>query len=239
MTKSFFLYAYRQQTSAAASVGLGLVIASISSLTLLPLPQEQARTVELSLIAPPPKVVQPETLPVLKPAKPLAKTPVKRSQPEQVRPSPKPPAPEPPPNLSADASAPQQQADIRADRITAELPKEVVPTQPVLQKKQASTISLEGAYENELKNLLEEKKTYPTSRQASIERPEGAVEVCMSLNRKGELVTSELVSRSGSIILDRSAQRLVSSLSYPAFPAGAFEGESQRRFCVVLEYRRK
>lgn len=221
-------------------MGLGLAIASISSLTLLPLPQEQGRTVELSLVAPLPKVVQPTMPPVSKPPKPLPKFPVKAApEPERVRPSPKPPVPEPPSSPSAEVLAPPQQAVTRADRVTADVPKEVVPSQPVSQTNRVSKTSLERAYEMELKSLIEAKKTYPTSRQASIERPEGDVEVCMSLNRKGELITSVIESRSGSIILDRSATRLVSSLSYPAFPADAFSQEMQRRFCVVLEYRTK
>lgn len=220
-------------------MGLGLAIASVSSLALLPLPQEQNRTVELSLVSPPPRVVQPVTPSVLTPSRPLAKTPVKRSQQEQVRPTPKPPAPEPQPETSSDLTTSKRQVDIREDRVAADLPKQFVPTPPVFEASKASTTSLERAYVNEIKSLLEKKKAYPTSRQASIERPEGDVEICMSLNRKGELITSDLVSRSGSIILDRSAQRLVSSLSYPAFPVGAFGEDSKRSFCVVLEYRRK
>jgi protein TonB len=196
--------------------------------------------VELSLVSPPPKAAKPNSRPSTKLPELTTKPPVE-PLPTAERDSAKPERPtlELPPNPAPEFITSQQPVTTRADRVVDNLPAEARSTASASRQTPPSTIDVERAYELELKTLIEAKKTYPSNRQASIERPEGAVEVCLSLNRNGERLSSEIVSRSGSIILDRSALSLVSSLNYPAFPSDAFRQETQRRFCVVLEYRRK
>lgn len=229
--------------AALGSLFAALTLVSLSSFSIVSVPERKETTVELTLVAPPPSYVPPPEPP------PVVARPKPKPKERKAMPSPPPEAknlpseqtPEPVPanDLSTNADlSPEISSNVSTQPISPPLDKSPKPA-PARPVSSSSSQSIERAYEKTLKDLIESKKVYPTGRQASIERPEGRVEVCMSLNRKGELITSSVSSRSGSIILDRAALRLVSSLSYPAFPLAAFSDDVERQFCVVLDYRRK
>jgi periplasmic protein TonB len=229
--------------AALGSLFAALTLVLLSSFSIVSVSERKEATVELTLVAPPPSYVPPpEPPPVVTRPKPKPKerraTP---TPPPEAKTLPNEQTPEPVPanDLSTNTDlSPEMSGDVSTQPISPPLDNSPQPA-PARPVSSSSSQSIERAYEKRLKDLIESKKVYPTGRQASIERPEGRVEVCMSLNRNGELITSSMASRSGSIILDRAALRLVSSLSYPAFPSAAFSDDLERQFCVVLDYRRK
>jgi protein TonB len=93
-----------------------------------------------------------------------------------------------------------------------------------------------ASFESVIKAAIEAKKSYPTGRQAMLERPVGTVGLCMLLSRAGKLLESRIAVSSGSILLDGAARRLVSSISFPAFPETYLVGKGQNEFCVRLKY---
>lgn len=92
-------------------------------------------------------------------------------------------------------------------------------------------------YERKIRTLVESKKQYPTSRQASIEKPTGKIALCVMLGRSGNVRSVDVSSSSGSLLLDNAAVRLVESLSYPAFGEASFPGEPSHVFCMTLDYQ--
>lgn len=100
----------------------------------------------------------------------------------------------------------------------------------------AGSAAQSAAFEAFVKSAIEAKKSYPTGRQALLERPVGTVSICMVLNRAGRLLDSRIADSSGSILLDSAAKRLVSSVSFPPFPESYLVGKGQNEFCVRLKY---
>ncbi|MEZ0361998.1 MAG: TonB family protein [Hydrogenobacter sp.] len=81
-----------------------------------------------------------------------------------------------------------------------------------------------------VKRLIEAKKVYPE--EAKRYGVEGKVTLRLTLDRDGRLKNLQVVRSSGSFILDREAQKLISSLKFPPLPSG-----EEYTFQVVIEYK--
>jgi len=93
-----------------------------------------------------------------------------------------------------------------------------------------------ASFADKIRQLINAAKAYPTGREAMTQRPEGTVEVCVTLARNGEYVDANVKESSGSILLDQAGKRLVARLRYPAFDESAFRGQAQHEFCIRLKY---
>ncbi|MDB5395499.1 MAG: energy transducer TonB [Rhodospirillales bacterium] len=137
------------------------------------------------------------------------------------------PKPTPSPK-AAPIAAPQETAVVSAQPVNAP---------PVAQAAPPPTTPAENdAYTAQIKAYLESIKHYPTSKEARLQRPRGAVDVWIVVDRSGAMKEAEIENSSGSLILDGAALSTVRGAAYPAFPAGAFKGESTHRFKVQLNY---
>lgn len=112
--------------------------------------------------------------------------------------------------------------------------QEVAKPQPA---RPVSNASADLAYEARVKTLIEGRKSYPTGRQAMIEKPQGTVHVCVTVSRSGSSQGVSIKESSGSNLLDSAAKRLLQSLEYPAFPESVFAGEESHVICTNLEYK--
>jgi protein TonB len=182
-------------------------------LTLRPLSQEtrtEGPIMHVSLAAP----VEPP--PVAVPATPTPATP---------RPTRSPTSPAAP----TQAPSPQPQAPSAAPSLPQALAAPAMPSAP-------SAAQIESAYAAVVRQRIEQEKVYPTSREARIQHPEGAVECWFVLSRDGALVDAGVLRSAGGI-LDRQALVTIRRSRYAPFPQEAFVGEGQHRFTVELAFR--
>jgi protein TonB len=96
--------------------------------------------------------------------------------------------------------------------------------------------SLAARYESILRAYLEKIKRYPSSREARLARPEGIVRVWLELSRTGELIAVGILESSGFNLLDSETIKTIKSGTFPAFPDGAFIGETTHKFIANLNY---
>lgn len=237
MALSLF-YRHRRKLAFAVTCSAALLSATVPwrMLQAAQVEPEKPQIVELAPVDEPPKPTPeppPPEPPKVQPvqprevlAKPLAPAPV--SRPEPVVPAATeaahanvteaPPAPKPVP---ARAEPPVQAPPV------AEPPP---PPPPV----QAANTS--ASFADKIRQLINAAKAYPSGREAMTQRPEGTVEVCVTLARNGEYVDANVKESSGSILLDQAGKRLVARLRYPAFDESAFRGQAQHEFCIRLKY---
>jgi protein TonB len=98
--------------------------------------------------------------------------------------------------------------------------------------------ALEGAWQQALRRDLDARKRYPTGRQASLERPEGNVEVWLEVDRSGRVLASGISTKARSMLLNRAALSSLQGISQvKPFPPEAFAGQSSRRFTATFTYR--
>ncbi|KFF73083.1 energy transducer TonB [Pectobacterium brasiliense] len=174
---------------------------------------------------------EPEPTPVNDPAPIIEATPVTPPKPE-VKPKPKPevkpkaetkPKPTPTP---AKPTTPRPEAP-------AKRPAPAAPSAPSV-----NAAALENSYAQALRAQLEQTKRYPTGRQASLERPEGRVEVWLEVDRTGRVIDSGISSKARSMLLNRAAQASLQSIKQVrAFPADAFAGQNTKRFLATFDYQ--
>ncbi|MBN3056658.1 MULTISPECIES: energy transducer TonB [Pectobacterium] len=173
----------------------------------------------------------PEPTPVNEPDPIIEATPVTPPKPE-VKPKPKPevkpkaetkPKPTPTP---AKPTTPRPEAP-------AKRPAPAAPSAPSV-----NVAALENSYAQALRAQLEQTKRYPTGRQASLERPEGRVEVWLEVDRTGRVIDSGISSKARSMLLNRAAQASLQSIKQVrAFPADAFAGQNTKRFLATFDYQ--
>ena len=96
--------------------------------------------------------------------------------------------------------------------------------------------SVSSVYEAQLRAYLEKIKRYPTSREARLTRPQGAVRVWLEISRSGQVLGVGVMSSSGSNLLDGEALKTLKNGFYPAFPDEAYVGESAHKFSATLSY---
>ena len=92
-------------------------------------------------------------------------------------------------------------------------------------------------FESRIRDLVEARKRYPTGRDVSLQKPEGAVDLCVTLRRDGDVTDVRIRRSSGSYILDGAGRRLLGSMQFPPFPEDFVPDAGTHAFCMVLDYR--
>lgn len=216
--------------------------------TLKVQPQYDESTMELVLAEPPAPEPVPEPEPQPEPVPEPQPQPVPQPEPAPIaapEPAPQPaiaPKPKPQPKPKP---KPQQKPKPVAQPAPTARPQSQPRPQPARSAPAApaaSTVAnagaLESGYLQALRRDLEQRKRYPTGRQASLERPEGSVEIWLEVDRSGRVVASGIASKARSMLLNRAASSSLQSISQlKPFPEGAFAGQSRKRFTATFNYR--
>ncbi|MGD8163505.1 energy transducer TonB [Pantoea sp. FN0307] len=217
--------------------------------TLKVQPRYDESTMELVLAEPPAPVTpaepEPGPAPQPDPAPPPQPLPDPEPQPvaePQPTPPVAPPQPKPKPKPTTQPkpahkpkAPPRSQPTAAA---TAPLRTSAASRAPAASNNVASAGALESGYLQALRRDLEQRKRYPTGRQASLERPEGSVEVWLEVDRSGRVLASGIAGKARSMLLNRAASSSLQSISQlKPFPEGAFAGQSRKRFTATFNYR--
>ena len=206
---------------------------------LVELPAEQPDPEPQTETPPPEPQPVPEPIPEPQPVieapapEPVAPPPPAKPQPKP-QPKPKPvakpkPATEPRPTVkSAPANArPAAKKTPAAPAAPAATPAPAV-----------NAAALENGWIAALRRDLEAQKRYPTGRQASLERPEGEVEVWLEVDRSGRVLDSGVTTKARSMLLNRAATSSLQNMKQvKPFPADAFAGQRSKRFTATFNYR--
>ena len=144
---------------------------------------------------------------------------------------PEPPQPEPVPEPQPEIP-PQIQPEPEPEAVA----EPVVPApEPIIQ---ANVQAVENGYLQALRRELEQRKRYPSGRQASLERPQGNVEVWLEVDRSGRVLASGIASRAPNMLLNRAALSSLQSISQlKPFPEEAFAGQSSKKFTATFNYQ--
>lgn len=241
------LYRYRHLVSWVLTLLAASCIPFISQrhVPAIQLHPDEAVT-ELALVAPEP---EPLPAPDPEPVPPEPVTPPVIEQ-EDAPPAPEPiPKPRPKPRpvsrpehrSPAPSVAPSRKVPA-APSPPVESPKPVVsppvPAAPVPVAPKVNAHAIEGSYLQALRHELEQYKRYPTGRQASLEQPQGSVEVWLDVDRSGHVLASGISSKAASMLLNRAATTTLQSINQvQPFPTDAFAGQASKRFTVTFEYQ--
>ncbi|TWI54819.1 protein TonB [Pseudomonas duriflava] len=189
-----------------------------------PVPEEPSPPVEpvvaeAEVIEPPKPKPKPKPKPVEKPKPPVAKPappkPVVKTEPARPKPAPSQPV----------ARAPAPVAPKPA-------PVSALSPAPAI-----NTAALESTYTAALRRELEKYKQYPHGREASLQRPEGAVVLWLVVDRRGNVIDSGIETKARNMLLNRAAQTSLRRMERVSpFPAEAFAGKEQQRFTVTFNY---
>ncbi|MGB8667941.1 MAG: energy transducer TonB [Serratia inhibens] len=209
-------------------------------------PRYDDTTMELALVEPEPES-QPEP-PVETPPQPEPPPPEPEPIPEPVVPAPEPiieakPVPKPQPKPKPKPVKEKAKPAEKARPISApSTPKALVskpastPAAPAAPKVNAQAI--ENGYLQALRRELEQRKRYPSGRQASLERPQGNVEVWLEVDRSGRVLSSGIANKAASMLLNRAAMSSLQSISQvKPFPSDAFAGQTTKRFSATFNYQ--
>ncbi|MCG8709627.1 energy transducer TonB [Brenneria sp. 4F2] len=220
-----------------------MVVTQQSSIKVQPHYDESA--IELSLADPTP--AEPETPPVEKLPEPEPEpvvTPEPIETPEPiVAPPPKPePKPEPRPQAKPKPTPRPKPVTPPTNRQTAAVnapsSKPVAAPTPAIAPPKVNAQALENGYIQALRGQIEQLKRYPTGRQASLERPEGKVEVWLEVDRNGRILNSGINQKAASMLLNRAATSTLQSITQvKPFPADAFAGQNTKRFLATFHYQ--
>ncbi|CAI2068123.1 transport protein TonB [Serratia ficaria] len=205
-------------------------------------PHYDETAIELALVEPEPAPEpQPETPPqpepppepelIPEPAVPAPEPIV------EARPVPKPqPKPKPKPKPIKEKAKPVEQAKPVRPAPRALVSKPAAPPVPAAPKVNAQAI--ENGYLQALRRELEQRKRYPSGRQASLERPQGNVEVWLEVDRSGRVLSSGVANKAASMLLNRAAMSSLQSLgAVKPFPSEAFAGQTTKRFTATFNYQ--
>ncbi|HHK5724984.1 energy transducer TonB [Serratia ureilytica] len=209
-------------------------------------PRYDETAIELALVEPEPAPEpQPETPPEPQPEPP---PPEPEPIPEPVVPAPEPiveakpvpkPQPKPKPKPVKEKAKPVEKPKPApaAPRALASKPAaQPAPAAPAAPKVNAQAI--ENGYLLALRRELEQRKRYPTGRQASLERPQGNVEVWLEVDRSGRVLSSGIANKAASMLLNRAAMSSLQSISsVKPFPSDAFAGQTTKRFTATFNYQ--
>jgi protein TonB len=206
MAMSWSFYQRRETTAQVGTVAIGVLILVMSQVIVM---QQEAPASE-----------EPISLTIMAPAVSPDKVV------EQVIQTPPPPKPmvEPPKEIVpvTDAPAPAIQEKVQPPK----------PVEPQVQPK--GNPDAESMFAQDVRSRIERKKIYPdTARDLGMS---GEVEVLYELDRSGNLVRAEIVSSSGSKLLDQAALRAVKTAAYKAFPEDAWLGSSSKVFKTKLVF---
>lgn len=98
------------------------------------------------------------------------------------------------------------------------------------------TAGAQDAYLARILAYVQSRKKYPTSREASQQKPSGTTRAWVVLDRAGAVLEAGIERSSNSMLLDSEALKLLRLGAYPPFPAEAFLGKTSHRFYFDLEY---
>ncbi|MCG5048977.1 energy transducer TonB [Pectobacterium brasiliense] len=181
-----------------------------------PVPQPEPESEPTPVNDPDPIIEAPPVTPPKPEVKPKPKPEVKPKAETKPKPTPTPAKP----------TTPRPEAP-------AKRPAPAAPSAPSV-----NVAALENSYAQALRAQLEQTKRYPTGRQASLERPEGRVEVWLEVDRTGRVIDSGINSKARSMLLNRAAQASLQSIKQVrAFPADAFAGQNTKRFLATFDYQ--
>lgn len=243
----YLLYRSRHLISwlpVVAVAGWALMLSQQPPLNIQPRYDES--TMELALAEPPAPEPEPQPEPLPEPLPepetppmPLIETPAPVVVPPPPKPRPVPKAkekrPAPKPVNTRPAEKPRAVAAPKAVAAPAAPAK---PAAPAAATPANNAPALEGAWQQALRRDLDARKRYPTGRQASLERPEGNVEVWLEVDRSGRVLASGISTKARSMLLNRAALSSLQGISQvKPFPPEAFTGQSSRRFTATFTYR--
>lgn len=142
------------------------------------------------------------------------------------------------PTESSNSQVPQEASSTKTSRQSSSQNDAQASSSNVTPSSKASELgpSLSAKYEAILRAYIEKIKRYPTSREARLSRPEGIVKIWLELNRAGELIAVGISNSSGFNLLDNEAIKTLRGGNFPAFPEGAFSGESSHKFLASMKY---
>ena len=179
---------------------------------------------------PPEPPHQPEPEPIAEPAVP-APEPIIQAKPV-VKPKPR-PKPKP-----VQDKAPKPQERVAPQPAVVRSPVSQPATPPAPPAPKANAQAVENGYLQVLRRELELRKRYPSGRQASLERPQGNVEVWLEVDRSGRVLASGIASKAPSMLLNRAALSALQSISQlKPFPEEAFAGQRSRKFTATFNYQ--
>lgn len=93
------------------------------------------------------------------------------------------------------------------------------------------------AYEAALKENIVARTCGPNTPEYRLLHPTGTSRVNFVIDRIGAVSNVRIAASSGSTILDRQADAIVSQGRYPRMPADVFAGETSHLFLVEIEFR--
>lgn len=213
-------------------------------------PRYDETAIELALVEPEPAPEpQPETPPEPQPEPP---PPEPEPIPEPVVPTPEPiveakpvpkPQPKPKPKPVKEKAKPVEKpkptptpAPAAPRALVSKPAAQPAPAAPAAPKVNAQAI--ENGYLLALRRELEQRKRYPSGRQASLERPQGNVEVWLEVDRSGRVLSSGIANKAASMLLNRAAMSSLQSISsVKPFPSEAFAGQTTKRFTATFNYQ--
>ena len=244
----YLLYRSRHVVSWLPAIVIAGCLLFVSQKAVLQVkPHYDDTVMELSLAEPEPP--QPEPVPEPQPEPPPEPQPEPEPEPiaEPVVPAPEPiiqakpvvkPKPKPKPKpVQEKAAKPQQRvapqpAVVRSPVVS----KPAAPPSPPAPKANAQAV--ENGYLQVLRRELEQRKRYPSGRQASLERPQGNVEVWLEVDRSGRVLASGIANKAPSMLLNRAALSSLQSISQlKPFPEEAFAGQRSKRFTATFNYQ--
>ena len=138
--------------------------------------------------------------------------------------------------MKENAPKPQAIAAPQPAAVRRPVSKPAPPPSPPAPKANAQAV--ENGYLQALRRELEQRKRYPSGRQASLERPQGNVEVWLEVDRSGRVLASGIASRAPNMLLNRAALSSLQSISQlKPFPEEAFAGQSSKKFTATFNYQ--
>jgi len=97
-----------------------------------------------------------------------------------------------------------------------------------------SNSGAEGRFAQEVRNRIEQNKTYPSV--AKNLGMTGSVEVLYVLERSGAVLRAEVITSSGYPMLDQAALKAIRGASFNAMPEDAWVGDRQKEFRTKLVF---
>lgn len=211
---------------AAAAVPVS-VLAALAAIDSTRHFERTRETVLVSIISPEPARRPAPEVPLkaaphpVAPRVPVIEPPAVEIEPARIAASQAAPVPPAQPSIPVEREAPMP----RPDAV-----KSMASAQPVVDDKKS-------LFESRIRDLVEARKRYPTGRDVSLQKPEGAVDLCVTLRRGGDVAEVRIRRSSGSYILDGAGKRLLTSMQFPPFPEDFVPDAGTHAFCMVLDYR--
>ncbi|MBY0578742.1 MAG: energy transducer TonB [Burkholderiales bacterium] len=214
-----FLFQQRESAARIAALVAGvLMIVGQARLVILPVQKnsEEPIRVELRQVKPepPPEPPKPKLEPVEKPRVPVKKAVIPMQKPVAEVPAP----------AVMPVAVPVQTAQ----------PAPVANPAPAQQARIASNGESERSFARGLRQKIESHKVYP--REALSLGMTGSVTLLYVIDRLGRLLKVEIVSSSGSRILDQAALQAVRATTFQAMPEDAWVGEAQKEFKTKIDF---